>query len=258
LGNTEQNDYLINALKSFKNLLNTEYMYVINTCGHDKKESALRLKFQKENFFHLTGCQYLKDVRKIQKYIKSDPKTGKTVPKAKFFDEVESQAITIDTLKSSVFYSDIEERLKNLEKFENILDKSLSIFEWDGFIRNYDKGTYEVTRKKSEIIADYIIRAPLEKDVQNKLYAFIIADRGSKEFFRPVSFISEEKTDYCLNQKYVTLLVKKKRINTQDSETLYILPSYLKHHPEIIPEESIYIASHPECSVVVKQISNPI
>lgn len=134
------------------------------------------------------------------------------------------------------------------------------MFKWDGIIYKKDKITLEVTKEKSDIVAHYLLKMPvnLTNNINKPLYFFIIADNGNDSYYRPVSFFAEEKTDYSTSQYPVILLVKKKNIQNNECKTLYILPKYLQNHPEIIKDEEDYIRVHKECTNIVNEIKKTV
>ena len=52
-------DNILSALSNYKNLLNYNYNFVI---AYSKQTDNVKLTFEKKDFYHLVGFQYLTDI----------------------------------------------------------------------------------------------------------------------------------------------------------------------------------------------------
>jgi len=192
-----QNDILYQAALAWKNL--TEYCYVF-TYGYKKQLHTINLTFSMEDFPHLAGFQYLKDIS-LQRY-----NAGKIV------DKILDYKITYEQISKGVQYIEmVKPRLEALVRLENILESDFRLF-------SYMPKMYPFT---TTIKADYLISSHL--DLVD--FVFIIqssCNGAAKCDYLCCSAFAKGERDYETNQRMRTLL-KKERIHiaTSTSTILY-------------------------------------
>lgn len=179
------------CVHSFSKLLPIQYQIVI---GRKNKQVAFRVLFSKEDCFHLMELQYLKD--------RPDLKQSR----AKIFDKLVKQEISIEHIETSDFYSKIRNRIDLLPFLENIFDDNDTIFKY-----------YQKRNVFSMIEADYL----LKNNVQGQnIFLFLSEGKDGNYFCR--SFFPETNRDYTKNQTVWTLLYKrKKNIISGEDKVLY-------------------------------------
>lgn len=119
---------------------------------------------------------------------------------------------------------------------EHILDTNKRIFDFDNIIhsKNHDF--------KSKIQAEYLLKN-IENVTDN---IFVFLNRGTIEtIYSTVSIISPGD-DYSRGQREECMLIKKKFLKKNITETLFIHPSYFRNHLELADTEQEYINKTPE------------
>lgn len=174
----EQQDILYRAAEVWKEL--TEYHYVF-TYGYKGGElHEIKLTFSPEDFPHLAGFHYLKDIA-LPRY---SPR--KTV------DMILSDKITYDKVKKGALYQEyVKPRLLALVRLKEILEQEFDLF-------SYMPQFYPFVTK---IKADYLISSRIEPT------AFVFIIRESPPAMRYVTF--------C-----VVLLLKKAAVTTVQTNVL--------------------------------------
>lgn len=108
-------DILYHAALQYKDMLDKGYHIVL---GRKCREYNIQLRFQKQDFFHLSGLQHLTDI------------TFPSKNKERIYKEILNKRITYDMISKSAFYDAyfLEERLVNLKRLEEMLDSSRFLF----------------------------------------------------------------------------------------------------------------------------------
>lgn len=181
------NDVLYQAALVWKTL--TEYSYVF-TYGYKKQLRTINLTFSMEDFPHLAGFQYLKDLS-LPRYNAS-----------KIVDKILEHKITCEQVSKGVQYVEmVKPRLEALVRLKDILENDFRLF-------SYMPRMYPFT---TTIKADYLISSHL--DFVN--FVFIIqsscGDVARCDYLCCSAFTKGER-DYETNQRMRTLL-KKERIH---------------------------------------------
>ncbi len=184
-------DSLKKAALVFQELLDCEYEIVL---GKKKKLYSFVLEFRKQDFFHLAGLQYLKDIPQLKK------------SREVIFDEIINGILTEETIKKSCFFSKIEERIEGLSEIEKILDSNETVFRF-----------YKTKSSFSNIDAEYFLETKLN-DKTN--YIFIDRNLLDKMFCR--SFFFNDTNEYRINQIRMFLLKKEKK-NKRDNSSLILI-----------------------------------
>lgn len=144
---------MINTALTFGKLKNIGYKFIL---GRKGKEYQIQLRFPYESFFHLAGLQHLTDI------------TYPSKSKERIYKEIIKGNLSYSAIKKSEFFEkfDIEERIKNLNKLENMLDScELS------FLINPREYT-QYTRIK----ADYLFEKDYLNEEATKLYLFVVKE----------------------------------------------------------------------------------
>lgn len=177
----------------------TERMYRL-TYGYKKQLYQLDLTFSPEEFPHLAGFQYLKDVS-LPRY--NARKMVEMILKGKITDE---------KIRKGVQYQElVEPRLRALVRLEEILENEFQLY-------SYLPEFYPFTTR---IKADYLIASPEEPET----FVFIIRASDTGEMvcdFLCCSAFEKGERDYRINQRQRSLL-KKERIHrpSQEITTIY-------------------------------------
>ena len=193
----EQQDILYRAAEVWKEL--TEYHYVF-TYGYKGELHEIKLTFSPEDFPHLAGFHYLKDLA-LPRY---SPR--KTV------DMILSGKITHETVRKGAQYQElVEPCLVALVRLKEVLEQDFDLF-------SYVPRFYPFVTK---IKADYLISSQGEPTA----FVFIIKESLSGDAvcdFLCCSAFEKGDHDYRANQRSRTLLKKERvHIETQDTVVLY-------------------------------------
>ncbi|MCD8177853.1 MAG: PBECR4 domain-containing protein [Tannerellaceae bacterium] len=177
----------------------TEYSYIF-TYGYKKQLYTVNLTFSPEDFPHLAGFQYLRDLA-LPKY--NPQKTVKRILDCKItFDQI---------VKGEQYEISVKPRLEALTRLKNIIENDFSFF-------SYMPCMYPFT---TMIKADYLISSRLDMIS----YVFIIksdSDGSTKCDYLCCSAFTKGDRDYECNQRTRTIL-KKERIHipSQENTVLY-------------------------------------
>ena len=185
-------DYLQICAKAFEKLLDVQYHIVL---GRKGKLVNLNILFEPKEFHHLIGLHKLHDLRLAR---------GN---REKIFYEILAGKISMEDLKKSRYYSEIQKRLEPFYKIENIFDSNKVVFRYNSKLQTF-----------SLIEAEYLLSTPYEN---TDIYIFLDRQAGS-DFFFCRSFFQKELKDYTNGQAVYTLLKKEKiTISTGDREMQY-------------------------------------
>lgn len=223
------------ALNNFESLLHIEYIYTIANKKTVDGTKSLTLSFNRECFYHLLGLQHLKlNLNKNQLPSKSK--------KADFYKLIKNEKLTVSNLILKPNDIDAVKRIYYFTQLESLLDKNKDIYKFDNEI------IFKNTYYNSKIDANFLLKnvIPVANDKEDLIFCFLKSDIGNEKLLSPISFFSSN-IDYSRGQKHETLLIKKKNHNKGGViETLFIHPSYLKNHKELLETEKEYISAHPE------------
>ena len=172
-------DVLYKAASLFKELLDTEYVFVL---GRKNTQTTIHLLFYDTNFYHLAGFQYLQDLAYLRKNRKL------------IFNKILNQQIKNEDIQKSRFYKKMERRLEALSSLQPLLDSNETIFKY-----NKERNCFSL------IDADYLLENTLNRQT---LYTFLSKYPNDTFFCR--SFFPKDKKDYSVGQTRWTLLFKKK------------------------------------------------
>jgi len=221
---------------AFEKLLDVEYIYTLKSKSSDTGTKELHIRFLREHLYHLSGLHHFDDVVEL-KLFREHKRNGKD-----FFYDLKFGHITTAHIKNSKEYtSDKQKRLYYLLHLEHLLDTNKKIFAFDGLIHEKDKD------KDSKIKASYILRN-IENVTDN---VFIFLEKGFSDIsYSAVSLISSG-FDYSRGQREECMLIKKKFLKENTTETLFIHPSYFRNHLELAETEQDYINKTPELQAIL-------
>lgn len=193
----DTNDILFRAASVWKEL--TEYYYIF-TYGYKKELHAIRLVFSPEDFSHLAGLHYLRDVA-FPRY-----NSGKIV------DKILEGKITYAQLHKGIQFEEyVKPRLEALTRLKDIVEKEFILF-------SYMPRLYPFTTK---IRADYLISS--HQDINS--FVFIIktvSEHKVKCDYLCCSAFTKGTRDYEINQRSRTILKKERvHIDTQTTVVFY-------------------------------------
>lgn len=260
-------DLLASAFSTYNKLLDIEYEIIIKNAGCIEKIAEERfsfqtdgslgkiilLKFSQENFYHLTGFQH-SEIEKLTRYNRN----GKT--QSDFYKDIKNKKLLIDDLEKSIKKEYLLHRLEILRNLEKIIDSSVIISEYDGYLHYFDKQKNLVKTSKKISAANCFLYTDdccqLAFPQANNVFIFFSLNEVRKfpaktpkfftYFFNPCSIVIKEnlyEENYLLGHKKLNVLIKKKNKRTKTKETLYIAPGYVIHNPKILETEQIYYKS---------------
>ncbi len=177
----------------------TEYNYVL-TYGYKKQLYTINLTFSPEDFPHLAGFQYLRDLPLPRYY------------SHKIVNQILNHKLTFEQIIKGEKYEDfVKPRLEALAQLKNIIEKDFSLY-------SYMPQMYPFV---TTIKADYLISS---NDIDKK-FIFIIkndSDDNVKNAYLCCSAFVEDKRDYESNQRIRTILRKERiHISSQERTILY-------------------------------------
>lgn len=176
-------DRLLACATAFENLLHVKYHIII---GRKGKSVDLTISFEAVEFHHLAGLHKLRDLRLSR------------ANREKVFFQILSGHITLDDVKKSRYFCNIENRLEPFQKIEELFDSNDLIFRYNRKLQAF-----------SLIEAEYLLSTPYKC---TDIYIFLDKKDEAGNFFCR-SFFPKEDRDYTKGQAIYTLL-KKEKINT--------------------------------------------
>jgi hypothetical protein len=183
-------DELRERAEVFSNLLNYEYNI---TLGKKGVRTDLCLSFEKVDFYHLIGLQYLKDRIQLRKN------------RERIFNQILNNELTFSQIRSSDLFCVIEKRFVSFVHIEQFLDSN-------GLVFKFNRRSIPSLKMKAEYI--------LENSIKSSI-AYICIDKTDnitdKYYCR--SFFPKENIDYTARQIKYTLLYKEK-VNTITREKI--------------------------------------
>lgn len=190
------NDVLYQAALVWKTL--TEYSYVL-TYGYKKQLRSVNLTFSMEDFPHLAGFQYLKDLT-LPRY-----NAGKVVGK------ILERKINHEQISKGVQYTEmVKPRLEALVRLKDILENDFRLF-------SYMPRMYPFT---TTIKADYLISSHL--DFVNFVFIIQSSSTGSARCdYLCCSAFTKGERDYETNQR-TRILLKKERVHMATNTSLIL------------------------------------
>ncbi|MGN9172091.1 PBECR4 domain-containing protein [Lachnospiraceae bacterium HCP1S3_A8] len=122
----------------------------------------------------------------------------------KVFQQILTGNISINDLKKSQYFPNIQNRIEPFIQIENFLDSNKLIFRYNQKLQTF-----------SLIEAEYLLSTPYEN---TDIYIFLDRQKEPDYFFCR-SFFQKEEKDYTKGQAIFTLLIKEK-INLRTEEKI--------------------------------------
>lgn len=226
---------------AFEKLLDVEYIYTLKSKSSENGTKELHIRFLREHLYHLSGLQHFEDVVKL-KLIREHKRSSKDF----FYDLKLGYLTTADIKKSKSYTIDKQKRLYYLLQLEKLLDTNKKIYDFDGIIHGKDHDF------KSKIKSTYLLKN-IENITDN---VFIFLDKGILDVVYSTVSIISPVDDYSRGQHEECMLIKKKFLKKNTTETLFIHPSYFRKHLELAESEQDYINKTPELRAIIDSIKN--
>ena len=182
-------DHLQSCAKAFEHLLDFQYHIII---GRKGKSVELNILFDPTEFHHLVGLHKLHDLRIAREN------------RDKVFQQILTGNISINDLKKSQYFPNIQKQIEPFIQIENFLDSNKLIFRYNQKLQTF-----------SLIEAEYLLSTPYEN---TDIYIFLDRQKEPDYFFCR-SFFQKEEKDYTKGQAIFTLLIKEK-INLRTEEKI--------------------------------------
>ncbi|MBO5590376.1 MAG: hypothetical protein J5923_03945 [Acidaminococcaceae bacterium] len=188
---------LYEAASVWKNI--SQYRYSL-TYGQRQKLHTITLSFFPEDFLHLAGFQYLKDLRLPH------------FTPAKTLQKILDGIITQEQIEKGIYYKTlVEPRLLSLVYFEKALDNDFLLYFYRPDMYPFYtsiNANYLIASRRENIDFIFLIRCNIIKSVDNYVCCS--------------TFIKDQK-DYEKNQRRCTILKKTKTlVSTSKVSVLYI------------------------------------
>ena len=189
----------------------TEYRYLL-TYGYKKNLYPINLTFSPEDYPHLAGFQYMKDI--------SLP----NFTSAKIVDRILDDKITFEKIQEAAQYEEmIKPRLEALIHLKTSLDNNFTLYSYLPRMYPFVTG----------IKADYLISSHFE--INSFVFIIQATPQGdAKCDFLCCSIFAKGDRDYETNQRSRTLL-KKERIHISDNVSTILLDKLSKDENGPIP-----------------------
>ena len=182
-------DHLYACAKAFEHLLDFQYHIII---GRKGKSVELNILFNSTEFHHLIGLHKLHDLRIAREN------------RDKVFQQILTGNISMNDLKKSQYFPNIQKRIEPFIQIENFLDSNKLIFRYNQKLQTF-----------SLIEAEYLLSTPYEN---TDIYIVLDRQKEPDQFFCR-SFFQKEEKDYTKGQAIYTLL-KKEKINLRTEEKM--------------------------------------
>lgn len=184
-------DILHEAAKAWNEL--TKYTYHIRY-GKHATAYEINLRFDKAEFYHLAGFQYLNDV--VLPYRTSHPK---------IIDAVLTNKIAERHISKSKNFELVKDRLIAISKLEAMLDNQFNIYNFNPKVLPF----------YTKIPAKNLITA----EVGDVIFLFT-DDRENGEAYSKSIFLKRGELDYAKNQKALKILSVEKCLTEKETESM--------------------------------------
>ena len=190
-------DLLKKDAEAFNLLLSKEY-HIIG--GKKRTLIDIYINFKKDDFFHLAGLHKLKDI---------DILHNAGIDKADIFNKILDGEIKYQDISKSVFWDEVQGRVDNLYRLENLLDNENLFFR---FYKNKVKG--------SGINADYVFYF---ESNEPKAYFFLTGrDENQHMCLCGCSFFPSQYNTYIVKQPRYTIIYKDKQYLTTHEKIIFV------------------------------------
>ena len=172
-------DILQEAAAEFAKLFGRDYIYEL--------ENGIKVKlfFAAHHFHHLAGLQKLRDIPAV----KANPKNNSA---GYIFKNILKGTITLEDIKKSLYFNEIEPRLRHFTQINRIVESAEIVFEFDPALIN-----------SKNLQAGRI----LFKMSNDNLYLNLLLKTDSRktDFYIAYTFIPRVTDDYTHEQKGVKI-----------------------------------------------------
>jgi hypothetical protein len=181
---------------SFERLEKAKYNFVV---AKKMNLTEITLNFTKDEFHHIMGFHYLKDLRN-------------SLNSKRLFNDIKANKITLDHLKRSQFFKQVESRILAVPDIIKHLEN-------DNVILKY----IEKRNPYSKINADYLI----ESTIDDKTCCIFLRKRNDKDenTYCVCSFFVKGDTEY-IGEKLSWLLKEKVFIESEKKKELFRHSNY--------------------------------
>lgn len=196
------------ALESFDKLLNYQFRFLI-VRKRTEEPISLCFEFQSYNFYHLCGLHKLLDIAEIQVKRKKE--------KIAIYKAIKNGIYTDALFEKSIYYDKTKDRVECLERLDNILDSSNTIFKYNSIKRN-----------ATLIDFDFLIK---QTDTNGRNYYLTVESNEKKGLYYGCSCFKRTNIEADFSKghtSYYVLQKTKKDLITGEEIELYIAPSYKK------------------------------
>lgn len=172
-----ETDMLLTAAKKYQSLIGSK---LVVTVGRKGKQEEIIIAFEAADFCHLAGLHKLKDIQALKGYNTST-----------ILERILNQKLTNEMIIKSSFYGQIEERLKIVSEFPEVLKNDKVIWKFNKVRAN----------AWSKIPWDYLIDYKVQ---ERETYIFLKSNNHSRYFC--ISAFNRGKMDYTKMQIRMTVL----------------------------------------------------
>ena len=190
---------ILQTATNFSKLFDIQYDFVL---GKNNKLRNISVVFEPEDFHHLAGLQYIKDVPNLTK------------SRTQVFYNICNDTALRNKIYNSNFYTQITNRLLALNQLEYLFDNNHIVFQYD-----YKQN------KQSSIRAKFLI----ESYDSNNAIVYVFGDYKIPHNYTAYckSIFPKDKYDYTQHQgKYAILQKTKKQKSTGIVLSTYTNPKY--------------------------------
>ena len=188
-------DKLRQAAINYEKLLNKKFVYTL------ENDITLEVVFLASHFHHLAGLQKLKDIARVTK----TPHDGlrNAINTRKIFSDISKGQITLDDIKKSEYFSEIEDRLNHFNQLNALVEFEKVIVDFDRSLLGYNSHLWK---------ADYVLYK--NSNTNEQINLFLGGGEGLDKKVFPLTFIISNVGQYTNGQKVLKILnleITKKR-----------------------------------------------
>lgn len=181
------------CIASFEKLFSIQYHFQISK---NRKITDILLEFEKTDFKHLVGLQYLRDVAMSRN-------------SERVFEAIKSGKISFEIINNSAFYQCVKDSYANVSKRMELFPKLEKFIENDNVMLKYVKKR----NPYSKIDADYVIESDLDGTTA---YIFLRKKANGKygvcSFFEKAQVVYQGENTYWIRKEKMDLKTGKKEV----------------------------------------------
>ena len=177
-------DEIKNTIDIFDRLRKYQYKITI------ENGMEIVLKFNRECYHHLAGFQHLTDL----------PDIAKPVSKHKFYNDLRLGRISVEKIKKSELYREIQERITYFDKLEEIMMPG------EGrIIVEFDKNKMDTVIKAKF----HLFRREGNSFEGEAVYFTLFLDSENGSTYYPVTYVVEHSNIYVREQEYHSFTIER-------------------------------------------------